>query len=82
MERKYLITITKARDDGDLKGNQVPTDLLGMDSLTLQKALAFDLVRIAEAREMPFQGADHWAHDKLVWKENQKQEPLHRPEFG
>ncbi len=52
----YLIEIEPARPEGDFEGNGVPAKLKPMTPMQLQKAIAYDLVRVrnAEEWETPF----------------------------
>ncbi len=90
----YLIEIEKARDEGDFEGNGVPAELKPMSPMQLQKAIAYDLVRIRTAELDPFTDVvvkREWQNEpNRVWssgynpraEDNFKPPVSHRPEFG
>ncbi len=91
----YLIEIEQSRPGGDFDGNDLPESMKPMTALQLQRAIAYDLVRIRTAELNPFENPipvvyNPRAADSFkppvgtTFKETYAgwTPPTHRPEFG
>jgi hypothetical protein len=84
MRVTYLIEIEESRPEGDFEGNGVPAELKPMTAMQLQKAIAYDLVRIRTADLDPFASATAGVATYNPNAADNFHPPLaqHRPEFG
>ncbi len=65
----YLIEIEQSRPGGDFDGNDLPESMKPMTALQLQRAIAYDLVRIRTAELDPFSGATVNTWDRVIAQE-------------
>ncbi len=79
----YLIEIEQSRPGGDFDGNDLPESMKPMTALQLQRAIAYDLVRIRTADLNPFESTSSGTVKyNPNAAENFKPPVSHRPEFG
>ncbi len=77
----YLIEIEQSRPGGDFEGNDLPESMKPMTALQLQRAIAYDLVRIRTADLDPFESA-HSVSAHGYTQVIRSVSKTHRPEFG